>query len=187
MRRHLPFILACVAIIAAAALVLLWMGRVPICTCGRIMLWAGDINSADNSQHLTDWYTPSHIAHGLLFYGALWLVARRWPMGLRATAALVVEAAWEIVENSPFVIDRYRQGTIASLYEGDSVINSVADMAAMLIGFWLAARLPLWASIALLLAMELFVGWMIRDNLTLNIIMLLYPLDAIRAWQTGGG
>lgn len=184
--RHL---LLAFAIVAAAAMVLLWMGRVPICTCGTIKLWHGAVQSAENSQHLTDWYTPSHVVHGFLFYAGLCLVARltgwRMSLGLRLVIATVVEAGWEIAENTDAVIQRYREATIALDYYGDSVVNSVADMLAMAAGFLLAARLPVAATVAVALALEFGVGYWIRDNLTLNVIMLLHPLDAIKAWQSG--
>ncbi len=146
----------------------------------------GVANTLDNSQELLDWYTPSHVIHGLLFYGALWLVASRLPIGIRALIALLVETGWEVVENTPFIIDRYREATISLDYFGDSVINSVSDIASMLVGFVLARFLPVWASVVLALALEVLAAWAIRDNLTLNVIMLIYPLDAIRLWQTGG-
>lgn len=179
-----PLILLGIAALAAA--VLLGMGRVPICACGSVKLWHGVVVSSENSQHLSDWYTPSHVAHGLIFYAVLHLLARRLGLWPRAAIATAVEAAWEIAENTDAVIQRYREATIALDYYGDSVVNSVADIGAMWLGFWLASRLPVWASVALLLAMELFVGWMIRDNLALNVLMLLWPLDSVRAWQAGG-
>jgi Protein of unknown function (DUF2585) len=172
-------------IIAAAALTLLAMGQPPICRCGTVKLWQGDVMGPENSQQLADWYSPSHLIHGLLFYGLLWLIARRRPLGLRALIALLLESGWEILENSPIIIDRYREATISLGYRGDSVINSVSDITFMLIGFALAARLPVAASIALAILLELAVGYLIRDNLTLNIIMLIWPLEAIRTWQTG--
>jgi hypothetical protein len=137
------------------------------------------------SQMLADWYSPSHIVHGLLFYALLWLAARRWPVDRRFVFALVVEAAWEIIENTPMVIDRYREATIALGYTGDSVLNSISDIAMMAIGFLAARRLPLWASILLLLIMEIVPLMIIRDNLTLNVWMLVAPSEAIRAWQGG--
>jgi hypothetical protein len=173
-------------LIAAAALTLYAMGQPLICRCGTVKLWQGDVMSAENSQQLIDWYSPSHLIHGLLFYGLLWLIARRRPSGLRALIALLIECGWEILENSPIIIDRYREATISLGYRGDSVINSVSDITFMLIGFALAARLPVAVSITLAIALELVVGYMIRDNLTLNIIMLIWPLEAIRTWQAGG-
>lgn len=171
--------------IALAAVILLLMGRNPMCTCGTIKLWVGETNSSDNSQHISDWYSLSHIIHGFLFYGILWLVARRWPVGPRLLGAIFVEAAWEIFENTDMVINRYREATIALGYVGDSVLNSVCDILFMVLGFFFAARAPLWLTIAVAIIFELLAGWVIRDNLTLNIVMLLYPLDAIKVWQGG--
>ena len=162
------------------------MGRVPICECGTVKLWHGETQSAENSQHVADWYSPSHLIHGLLFYGAGHLLMSRRPLGARLVAATLVEAAWEIIENTDAVIARYREGTIALDYHGDSVLNSVADIGFMVLGFVLAARLPVRVSVALAVLLELAALLAVRDNLALNVLMLLYPLDAVRAWQGSG-
>jgi hypothetical protein len=179
------YLLTTVAVIAAAAASLWMMGQVPICRCGYIKAWHGIVASSENSQHLSDWYTFSHLIHGFAFYGLLWLTARGWPLGLRLLVAVALESGWEIFENTDFVINRYREVTISLEYYGDSVINSVSDIVAMVAGFAMAWRLPLAVIVALTIGFEVFVALNIRDNLTLNILMLLYPVDAIRTWQLG--
>jgi hypothetical protein len=183
--NRLTPILVTVGIILLTAAYLLWIGREPICKCGYIKLWHGEVVSAENSQHLSDWYTPSHIIHGFLFFGALWLVARRLSFGWRLAVATLVECAWEIVENSDAVIERYRTVTISLDYYGDSVINTVFDVLAMILGFWLASKLPVWATVALIILFEAGTIWIIRDGLALNVPMLLYPLDWVAEWQAG--
>jgi hypothetical protein len=175
-----------VAMAFAAAAVLLWMGRPLICTCGEVKLWVGEVHGPDNSQHLADWYTPSHIIHGFLFYLFGWLFLRRNPPGDRLLAAIFIEAGWEILENSQWVIDRYRDATMALGYNGDSVINSLADILWMILGFGIARRLPVWATVAVALAFELLTLFIIRDNLTLNVLMLVAPVEAVSTWQSGG-
>src|SRR3954451_15924324 len=159
-------------IVLAAAAILLAMGRNPICTCGSLDLWVGGRDSPKTSQMLADWYSFSHIVHGLIFYAALWLVARRWPVQTRFLVALLIEASWEEIENTAMVIDRYRTTTAALGYSGDSVLNSVSDILRMGVGFFLARKRPLWASIVLLVVLELVPLFAIRDNLTLNVWML---------------
>ncbi len=185
MIRRLSPALVVVGIILLTAAYLLWIGREPICKCGTIKLWHGQVVSSENSQHISDWYTPSHVIHGFLFFGALWLVARRLSFGWRLAIATAVESAWEIVENSDAIIERYRAVTISLDYYGDSVLNVVADILAMVLGFWLASRLPVWATVALILLAEGVTIWVIRDGLALNVLMLLYPLDSVAEWQAG--
>ena len=178
--------IALLVLLAATAAILLAMGRPAICTCGTVALWEPSALSPRTSQMLADWYSPSHLVHGFLFYAALWLAVRRWPVERRFVIALLVEAAWEVVENTPLIIDRYREATTAIGYTGDSVLNSLSDIVMMAIGFLAARKLPLWASVVIVLVLELVPLFVIRDNLTLNVWMLLAPNDAVRAWQGGG-
>lgn len=174
------------ALIGLQAVVLLAMGQPPICTCGVVRLWQGDVLGPENSQQLTDWYTHTHVSHGIAFYALLWLAAPGVTVTARLVVATAVEVVWEIVENTPWVIDRYREQALAQGYVGDSVLNSTADTAAAIVGFALARLLPVWLTAGLVIAMEVTAALVVRDNLTLNILQLVYPSETIARWQLGG-
>jgi len=177
---------AVIVLMAAAASIELAMGRLLMCKCGHLRLWHGIVQSSENSQHISDWYTFSHVVHGIGFYALLWLTARRLPPGGRLLLAVFLEGLWEVFENTPFVINRYRAATISLDYYGDSVINSMSDIAAMMLGFWMARRSAVWFSVGLVIVLEVGVALVIRDNLTLNILMLIHPVESVRLWQAGG-
>ena len=194
MNRLLPHrraVIASVVLALLAGAILLAMGRNPICECGTVKLWHGVVQSAENSQHLSDWYAPSHFTHGLIMYFFAWLLWKKWklfggrPIRWALPIAVAVEAAWEIMENTPMVIDRYRAVTVSFGYSGDSVVNSLGDIGWMIVGFLAASRIPAWTSVALAVFLELLTLWTIRDNLTLNVVMLFWPVEAIRQWQGG--
>jgi hypothetical protein len=182
--RRQPFVAALLVLLGTAAI--LWlMGRPPTCTCGRIDWWVGQANSSRTSQMLSDWYSLSHIIHGVLFYGAFALLLKKVPVERRFLYAVALESAWELIENSPVIINRYREATIALGYRGDSIINSASDILMMAVGFLLARKLPVWASVVLVVVLELISLHFIRDNLTLNVWMLLAPNPTILHWQAG--
>lgn len=177
-------VMIAVLIALGACAILLLMGRPPICPCGTVKLWHGAIDSG-NSQHVTDWYSLSHVIHGFILYAAVRLLLRRRPLDVRLALAVAVESTWEILENSPIIIDRYRTATMALGYSGDSVLNSMSDILMMTLGFLFASRAPLWLTMTAAIGFELLALAVIRDNLTLNILMLSWPIDAIKAWQGG--
>lgn len=160
-----------------------FMGRIWTCACGVVKLWEGRVASEGNSQQFFDWYTPSHIQHGFIFFALGWLLLRRFPLWISLAVALALESFWEILENSPIIIDRYRSVTVSYNYYGDSILNSTMDTVSMMVGFYLASRLPWKVTLALAVVAELATLAIIRDNLTLNVLMLAYPIEAIRIWQ----
>lgn len=171
------------AILVATAFELHNQGRLWICACGRVLLWAGNICSSDNSQHLFDPYSFTHLLHGFAFCGLLALLVPRMPVRWRLCLAILLEALWEIIENSEYVIERYREATAALGYHGDTVVNSLGDITACFVGFLLAQRLGFRRSLILFVVVEAMLTIWIRDSLILEIIMLLHPVNAIKAWQ----
>ena len=184
-RTVLNSLLLVAGAIGATAIILYTMGQPLICKCGYVKLWHGVVVSSENSQHLSDWYTPSHIIHGILFFGFFTLILRKASINVRLALSLLLECAWEILENTDMIINRYRESTISLDYFGDSVINSSADILAMAIGFLFAARLPVWASVTFIIFFEGLTTYLIRDGLTLNVLMLIWPLEAVKTWQGG--
>ncbi|MFZ1742086.1 MAG: DUF2585 family protein [Pontixanthobacter sp.] len=186
---HRKALLAAALLLAIALAILLAMDRPPMCTCGTVKLWHGVVQSSENSQHITDWYSPSHFTHGLIMYALAYLLwqkcnlfggrLQKWALPI----AVLVEATWEISENTETVINRYREATISLGYTGDSIVNSMSDIGWMMFGFWVASRIPWKVSAALAIGFELLTLWTIRDNLTLNIVMLFWPIEAIKQWQ----
>ena len=187
--QWLSMTMICLGVVGVTAFILAVMGRPFICENGTVKIWHGVVKSSENSQHIADWYTFTHVTHGFLFYALLWLLSRKVmflrPTGVRLLFAVVLEAGWEVLENTPFIINRYREATIALGYTGDSILNSVADIVFMSCGFLLAWRLPTWVSILIVIGLEVMLLLLIRDNLSLNMLMLTFPIDGIRDWQAG--
>lgn len=179
------WLIACALVLLVQVVAEYMMGRVLICTCGYVKLFEPVVNSSGNSQHMADWYTPSHIIHGFLFFGLTHLIMRRKPLSMRLFVAMLIESGWELLENSPIIIDRYRAATISLNYVGDSILNSAMDAVFMVVGFLFAWRAPVALTIVIAIFFELLTGWLIRDNLTLNVIMLVWPVEAIKTWQGG--
>ena len=188
-RETLITIGICVLVVAVTILILKVMGRPFISHSGTVKLWHAELVSSENSQHLSDWYSFTHIVHGFLLFFLLWLISKKIPQirkfSVGFVIAVVIESIWEVIENTNFVIYRYREATIALDYFGDSIINSTADILFMSLGFMMASRLSVLASVSFVAASELMLAIVIRDNLALNILMLIYPIDAIKEWQIG--
>lgn len=178
-------LLAGVGLILAVAVAYLRLtGRLWWCECGSPNPLSFRIDS-HNSQHLFDAYSLSHVLHGVLFFGVLWLFRKRLSLGWRAAIAACIEIGWEVLENSPIIINRYRAATVSLGYTGDSILNSLGDFVSFMAGFYFARKLGLSWSICFFIVAELLMLWLIRDNLTLNVLMLLWPIDAIKHWQAG--
>ena len=176
--------IACAVVLLVQIVAEYMMGRVPICTCGYVKLFEPVVKSSGNSQHIADWYTPSHIIHGFLFFGLTHLIMRGKPLSMRLFVAMLIESGWEILENSPIIINRYRAATISLDYVGDSILNSSMDAVFMVVGFLFAWRAPVLVTVVIAIFFELLTGYLIRDNLTLNVLMLVWPVEAIKTWQS---
>ncbi|MEN9341828.1 MAG: hypothetical protein RIQ54_84 [Candidatus Parcubacteria bacterium] len=185
--KQIPLVLVMItALFVLQVVILFLLGQPLICGCGYVKLWESVVLSSGMSQHLFDWYTFSHIIHGFVFYAVLHLLFPRLSLWHRLLIAMGLEIGWEVAENTPWVINAYREQALAQGYTGDSIINSVFDTVSMMSGFFLARRLPVFLTVSLAVLFEVFVGYMIRDNLTLNVLNFIYPFDFIHAWQSGG-
>lgn len=185
-RRSLRPWLAIVALLLLTILQLYRQGRLWICACGEVFFWSGDIWSSDNSQHLFDPYTFTHIEHGFWFLWILLLIVPKMAPAWQLWIALALESVWEIIENTEFIIQRYREVTVSLDYFGDTILNSVSDILICGLGFVIARQLGFRRTFVLFVVMEVVLMIWIRDSLILNILMLIYPIDAIKAWQLGG-
>ncbi len=186
LKTHKKTILIILGILTVVGVTEYVMGRSPLGPDGHFGFWDGNIWSSENSQRVADPYTFSHLGHGLIFYFLFWLFGRKLPLRYRLIFSVLLEASWEILENSPLIINRYREATIAVGYVGDSILNSLSDIIFMAIGFMFARHAKAWVSLALLIAMELGCAYWVRDNLTLNVVMLVHPIPAIQQWQSEG-
>lgn len=173
-----------ITLTAALMAVLLWLqGRLLLCACGEFKIWIGDTCSSNNSQQLSDPYSFTHILHGFLLFWVVVLLFRKLAPAWQLTIALALEAAWEVFENTPFVIDRYRAETAALGYTGDTIVNSFGDLACALVGFLIARKLGIkWSLLVFLLVEIVLVIW-IKDGLLLQILMLIFPVESIKLWQ----
>ncbi|HEX6709981.1 MAG TPA: DUF2585 family protein [Rubrobacter sp.] len=185
MKRVLPWF-SIVLVLVGTAYQLHSQGRLWWCSCNYLLLWSGDPWSSDNSQHLLDPYSFTHMLHGIVLYGILALVAGRLQAVWRLSLAVSIEAFWEIVENSEFVIRRYREETAALGYHGDTIVNSISDIIVCGLGFMLARQLGFRRAFAVFMLTEVVLVFWIRDSLLLNVLMLIYPIDAIKEWQAAG-
>ncbi len=183
-KKHWVVIAGTVVVLGVTGLIEWTGGRSLLGPDGTFGWWDGNIWGSENSQRVADAYSFSHIIHGMAFYGFLWLVARRVPAKYRFVMALVMEACWELFENSSFIINRYREATIAQGYVGDSVLNSLSDIVMAAIGFLIAKYSKIWVTVLLIIIMELGCLFWIRDNLTLNIVMLVSPVESLKEWQS---
>lgn len=185
MRSGPAIVLVLAALLGIQVAGLMLMGRPWICPCGSVKLWHGVIDSSETSQHLLDWYSATHVLHGVLFFAGLRLVLPRVALARLALTALAIEVGWELIENTPVIVERYRTQALARGYTGDSILNSLSDSAMAMIGFGLAAWLPVRITIGLVLAVEIGLAAMVRDNLSLNILQLIHPVEAVSNWQSG--
>ena len=185
MRRILPWLTIAVVLIGTA-LLLHCQGRLWLCSCDYLLLWSNDPWSSDNSQHLLDPYSFTHVLHGFLLCGLLALIAPRLSVVWQLWLAVSIEAVWELLENSAFVIRRYREETAALGYHGDTIVNSLGDIFVCGIGFVLARHLGFRRTFALFVLTEVTLAFWIRDNLSLNVLMLIYPIEVVKEWQAEG-
>ncbi len=176
----------CFLAIAVAVMILQWQGRVVWCQIGDYLPWSWNIWSPHTSQHIIDPYSFTHVFHGVIEFWLIGLIFRKVPMAWRLLIAVMIESSWEILENSTYIIQRYRESTISLDYFGDSIINSISDILCCATGFVIAYKLRFWRSLALFVITEIILTVAIRDSLIINIVMLVYPIEAIKQWQIGG-